>query len=297
MRSIPFFVLASLAVPAFADDAAKPVPTLEPDGAWVLDYDDHRCRAARKFKALDGSEPTLFYLEQYVPAAVVDWLVTGGAVTKRRAWDVRFGPRNEPFEVSNEGVSLGEYGRAIMGSGTGKFEYDIEKRTEANQEVIRKRGALELDPETADGIDWLEIEGDSSDAVRIPLDNLPKIYEAMNTCMADLVRSWGYDPAKRAEAVTGTRPLNMHVMAREIIEDYLRQKTKSGNFANFSMRLMVEADGTVSKCVMLAKTVADGFDSSACRTMVKKARFEPAKDAEGNPLPSYYMQELHYRAH
>ena len=155
MRSIPFFILASLAVPAFADDAAKPVPTLEPDGAWVLDYNDDRCRAARKFKALDGSEPTLFYLEQYVPAAVVDWLVAGSAVTKRRAWDVQFGPRNEPFEVSNEGVSLGEYGRAIMGSGTGKFEYDIEKRTEANKEVIRKRGALELDPETAEGIDWL----------------------------------------------------------------------------------------------------------------------------------------------
>ena len=294
MRSIPFFVLASLASPAFADDAPRPVPMLEPDGPWVLDYDDERCRAARKFKGSDGSDPTLFYLEQYVPAAGVDWLVAGDVVPNRQDWDIQFGPRHEPFEVKNQWVSLGEYGRAILGVGTRRTESDLEKQTEANKAVIRERGALKLDPETAEDIDWLEIEGGSSDAVRIPLEQLPKIYEAMNTCMADLVRSWGYDPATREKVVTGTRPLNFDAVVREIVEHYPSRAREHGNSANFTMRLMIEADGRVSKCAMIARTVANGFDSSACKIMVRKARFEPARDAEGNPLPSYYMQRLRY---
>jgi TonB family protein len=60
--------------------------------------------------------------------------------------------------------------------------------------------------------------------------------------------------------------------------------------------MTVGADGRPVSC---AVTVSSGFeklDSAACRAFLKRARFSPAKDLQGNPIPGRYRGTVTWRA-
>ena len=58
--------------------------------------------------------------------------------------------------------------------------------------------------------------------------------------------------------------------------------------------VIVEADGTVSNCHLEQNTIADSLNSPACQIAMAVAEMEPAEDANGKPLRSFYATTITY---
>jgi protein TonB len=53
-------------------------------------------------------------------------------------------------------------------------------------------------------------------------------------------------------------------------------------------RVIVGADGNVEECRILRQTQVAAFGRVTCEIMRTRARFEPARDAAGNPVRDYF---------
>jgi hypothetical protein len=60
------------------------------------------------------------------------------------------------------------------------------------------------------------------------------------------------------------------------------------------LRLMTDEQGAVSQCVVQSPPGGNIAGAVACRELVKTARFEPALDARGNAVASYYTTSIFY---
>ncbi len=52
--------------------------------------------------------------------------------------------------------------------------------------------------------------------------------------------------------------------------------------------LEVDAQGQVTRCAISQPTDSWRLDTTTCRLLRQRAQFQPARDAEGNPVPSLY---------
>ena len=60
------------------------------------------------------------------------------------------------------------------------------------------------------------------------------------------------------------------------------------------VKLMVSADGSVTSCSVYRASPFPETDAKVCELSYSQIRFEPARDAEGNPVPApfYYQQRF-----
>jgi len=118
-------------------------------------------------------------------------------------------------------------------------------------------------------------------------------FQALNTCTQDLLRDWGLDPEQHA-AYIRPRWINEDAIVQRIADQYPRRARAFGEQAIFRMRAIVETDGSVSDCHLENSTETRRLESPACREMMD-AQFEPARDAQGNPMRSFYGTSITYR--
>ena len=288
------FGLAISATPGLAQDG----PTvLEPSGGWVLDMADNKCRMARAF----GSDErrTILLLEQWDPSESITWMVAGDATKtyrNRRKAHFAFGSEGDSGEMDLVGMTFGEHGPAIGTSSTIVVE-QTRPEGEARDYAIEPRGLPALDSEAAEGITHLDIGTRAPDDFRLNLGSMKAPMEAMNMCMANLVEHWGFDVEEQRRVVQPPMAKNMLAVATAIQKAYPMKALGRGAQADFHVRLSVGADGQVEDCVILSQTVAEDFDQARgpCSVFSQKARFEPAMDTSGKPVPSYYATRIRYR--
>jgi TonB family protein len=83
------------------------------------------------------------------------------------------------------------------------------------------------------------------------------------------------NPVTRAAPVGGTFGLVDLIKS----EDYPPDALREGKVGAVHVRLDVDREGRVSKCVLLEPTGTESLDTAACRLMQERARFTPARDA------------------
>lgn len=284
-------VLSLIAQPALAGERAPVI--VKPSSNWTLDYGETRCRIARTFG--EGDEKTALYLEQYQPSDVPIWVVGGPLVHRLRimsSFSARFGPGFEAFDVEPKvTMRLGEFGDAVRGHGYKDDPVVEGEAPESEQEPI---GLPSLSPDDGKAIDWIELSRGSR-SYRLETGDLGPVFEAMNKCVADLVTYWGADPAILRNRKTAPELTNLPEVARNVGRHYPTAAERNGRQAELHARVMVEADGTVSKCAITAVTMAEQFDNQACIAFLETAKFKPALDVQGRPVPSYYISTIVYR--
>ena len=59
-------------------------------------------------------------------------------------------------------------------------------------------------------------------------------------------------------------------------------------------RLDVDPTGAPAGCRVLYRTNPDDFADLSCRLLMKRARFNPALDAAGKPVKSYYINNIRW---
>lgn len=274
-------------------------PAVAPTSEWVLDYGADRCRIVRSFG--EGEAKSIIYFEQTEPRSQLSWVIAGPPLRSLRAGNkvtVQFGPGNPSFELEHEGATFGQFGQALSSTGivgrinTAVLMSDREATQRSDQESVRYSRALV--PTEGAKVDWLEIQLKRGGATRFALGNMQPVYEAMNACMADLLINWGLDPERELQRISGPVITNWVVVAQRVQRNYPSSAVESGKQAVIAARVMVDAEGTVSDCVIVELTEAEKFGAGVCRQITSTARFDPAVDASGVAMPSYYTFRIRY---
>jgi len=123
-----------------------------------------------------------------------------------------------------------------------------------------------------------------------PLD---KAFDALRKCTDNLMTTWGLDPAQ--QAALSRRPAPLSPPTRWFgSSDYPPAMLIRGKQALVNFRLSVSAQGVPTACEVQSSYNEKKFDDTTCASLMRRARFTPALDAKGQPVPSFYLNTVRW---
>lgn len=294
-------LLAGLSAPAYAQDEAPViVPPVTP---WQVDFGENKCRAVRVFG--EGDEQTVLLLEQITPSDTPRWIMAGDVAERLNSGGdltVQFGPGVGAFEMSAaKGTTLGDFGKAYRSFSIRKPDWDGrdgKKEDEADNlddEADPTPGIPMLDIEEGASIEWVQFSRGKRAPQRLATGDLGQLFSVLNTCMTDLVGTWGVDVEAQQHRAKGPSPLNLSQIANRIQQYYPSRAERWGKQADLSIRMLVDENGAITDCHITNITIAEDFDDRACSEFKKVGKFEPAIDTDGKPMASFYASTILYR--
>ena len=268
---------ALLPVPSIA--AAKNVTRLAPVTPWHVDWTDTSCTLARGFG--EKADPDLLRFEQFGQGLQLQMLMTSNAL--------RFLEQSDRptivYSVTDTGPEFEQkLPRALLGSLPNKkvtlfipqsllFPDDLVNAVAADVQI------------TQIGVT------DRGHVVVFDAGSLEKPFEAMRSCMDDLIKTWGLDPQKLRQL--SRWPVPKSPPAKWLrSNDYPDRELELGKQGLVAFRLMVDEAGKPTDCLIQRSYSDKVFDKITCEKLLARAKFEPALDQVGNPVTAYYAEEV-----
>ena len=78
-------------------------------------------------------------------------------------------------------------------------------------------------------------------------------------------------------------------------EDYPMEALFRQEEGSVTVPLLATVEGRVGDCVVIQSSGSAALDGQTCRLMWMRARFEPARDRLGKPLPGHFRQKITWR--
>jgi len=78
-------------------------------------------------------------------------------------------------------------------------------------------------------------------------------------------------------------------------EDYPAAEMRAEHQGVTGFRLEVGPDGKATNCTVTASSGFPALDDTACRMLMRRARFSPAKDESGNPIGFSYSNRVRWQ--
>lgn len=251
--------------------------------AWIVHYADDSCRLGREFGA--EGEKIMVMLDQFAPGDVYH-ITLAGKGTERLGKtgsdaDMGFGPE----------LALQKQVGLMRGTNT------------AGEPVV-VLGPLDLLNRDSEGahppataaevakIRELRIRRKSED-LTFRLGTMTSALAGMRTCTADLVKLWGLDPVQQQNLASLPAPLTSPSKWLKS-SDYPKKALRKNEQALVSFRLMIDASGTPTLCRIQVATQSPEFKELTCELLMKRARFEPARDRSGTAVPSYHVNTVRW---
>lgn len=275
-------VAGLIATPAAqAQDGA--VEVYRQTGAWSLDFGDDYCRLAGTFS--NGQDEIGLAFERTQPGVFSRLILVGNGIrTFRRASELGYrlapagGTRKSAYsrsETPDKKQYLGLDGLTLtpleFAPGAPPPPYD----RQAEQAAAR-------------GITAIELSEGLTSPVRIETGSLGAPITALQACADDLLAVWGLDAAKHkalsAPAVLNPEPNGVLPQGTIPFSEF----SKFTGGAN-QVRLIVGADGKPTACEIYSPTLSKTLNDRICSLAMERASFQPAKDAEGQAIASYWM--------
>lgn len=293
-------VLITLAATLCVNAAPTPktVLRLKPATPWVVDYAEDSCRLARTFG--EGAEQATLFLDQFEPAAGFHVTVGGGPFSAQRDiididLTLRFGPNEAVQEVSSVTGTLGKQ-PAVIVAGPQRIA-PLSKEETVSRDAIKKSGTRYDVPvisrEREAAVRFLEITGATTDVV-LETGPMDKPLGILRECAWDTVGDWGLDVAQQQNLRRGP-------VAKDgargwfVADDYPSNMVKGNYQGTVNYRLIVDETGKPKSCHVQRSTRPKEFDITVCRVVMKRGKFQPALDAAGNPVASFWSQAITFR--
>lgn len=290
-----FLTIALFAMPNTAI-AAKPEPlTLKPSSAWHVDYAEDRCRLGRQFGV--GEQQTLLFMDRYGPEEYFRLTVSGKLIEASSAAPkakIQFGPSEAEQELE-----------FLLGNLGNKPAFVFVNRARVAPPSASELDAINRQPEQA----WAAVQPISDDRkkaikffrvgkplgteVILETGSMRAPLAALDSCIDNLLTTWGIDVAKHK---TLMRPVKSLSPPEKwvVSSDYPMKMLMKGQPAIVEFRLNVSPDGTPVSCHIQSTTRPKEFDEAVCGSLMKRARFAPALDAEAKPMASYYRNTVRF---
>lgn len=242
-RVLTAMLAAALGSPA---QAAPEQIDLVPSGKWRIDYADNGCVLSRPFTA-NGQEYKLGL--SFEPLASNVWMTIHSPDTVNRRDD-----GDAKVEIDGAAMKDPVHFNVFKDKPSGTIREYWLKKFQSNVGTTKQ---------------FLRLETGRYGDIRIDFDGFAEAMKSIGTCVDDLHRSLGIDPALLKTIATPPEGF-----AGSIVE--LPQFNDS---FTFQMIYWVAPSGRVDECHLLAPTGKSNFDKNACEQLKKNARFKPAKNA------------------
>jgi hypothetical protein len=286
-------VSATLSVSALAAPA-EPL-RLKPTSKWISDYQIDGCRLVRQFG--EGEEKAIIIMSRFSPGEHFRMTLVGKPF-KRQGPDkvkLQFGTSEAEQEMDFLPGTFGQEPSIVM---TGSMrmgpltEDEIAIRKKLKPPMLSAPAPLGAAREKA--ITYLRIGKPLKKPVILELGAMDKPMAALSTCISDLVKSWGVDPERHKNlsryAAPTNKPNNWLTS-----DDYPPKMLDAKQPAIVNYRLLIDEKGAVTGCFIQQTTRPKEFDNAVCKSITKRAKFEPALDEKGTPLLSYYTSTVRFQ--
>ena len=267
-RLVPLLFLIS-AAPSNAQSPAKP---LEPQGPWKVDYADDECRLIRTFGL--GDQQIVLRLARGSGLQQFDMVIAGSSIPKL------------PKQV-NVTLNLVGQGKEQQFSG---YSMQIPNRPE--RFLLWYDGESQLLGDFTDN-QVITVKAGPEFSVSLHLASGRSAIQALDTCHADLLSSWGLDVASLKAAKTPPRPLG-YPGNWATTADYPAESLRKAQTGIVRFLLVVGPDGKPQKCTIARSSGIPVLDTTTCQLMMRRAKFKPAGDANGQPIASYYLSRVRW---
>lgn len=281
------FALAGLATaPLPAAAAPDSADVFKPTGQWAVDYGDDYCRLARTFS--DGKDDLGVAIERIDPGPNARLIVISNVIKPFRSAEEigwHFTPE-DPARKARYMHSVTAEGKQYYNLGPFTFAPFVPPAPGAPPTPVAFDRAKEQ--AAAKGKTGLVLESGLNTPIAVETGDLAAPVAALQACADDLAKSWGLDPAKLQGETSAAIPDKGG-------SGWLPQGTVAfGDFAKLGgganqVRLMVDATGKATSCTINWPTLDATANDKICKTLLANARFTPAKDVAGQPMPGYWV--------
>jgi Gram-negative bacterial TonB protein C-terminal len=293
-------LLAAIAVlfsgtPAFP--AKKEPLRLAKSSSWNVDYADDRCRLARGFGT--GDQEVIILLDRFGPGDHFRLTVTGKPVTTTRPnGDVvlQFGPAEQEQTVPFLSGNIGKGTPALIIAGSLRISAPTAEELKARED---KDYSPDIQLSAVDGakaaaVRYLQIGKPFRQTIILETGSMRAAFAALDKCVDELQTHWGIDVEKhktlKRYATPAQSPGNWIISG-----DYPIKMLMEGQPSIVEFRLSVGEDGKPTACHIQLTTRPKEFDDAVCKSLMRRAKFEPALDAEGKPLASFYRNTVRFQ--
>ena len=285
LTAVAMLAASTLSSPSRAEEAHK----LEPASPWNIDYADDSCALKREFGS--SNDRVLFELRQFAPGDSFSVLVAAGEKRfRQRPPLVRFLPGElNPRTIDN---ALHFSDGAGMKAVRWRDPFVPSERRSNPADAVRSAADYKFWEGAVSGV---EVAGTFAPAVALATGEMHKPMQAMRACLDELLTHWGIDAAAHRTLSRRAQPVSQASWALEIQDSYPREMLLREQSGEVRVRMMVGTDGKPTGCHVQIKSQDPSFEQTACREMMKAARFEPALDSGGKPIASYYVTAIIYR--
>lgn len=81
----------------------------------------------------------------------------------------------------------------------------------------------------------------------------------------------------------------------ETKSDYPAKALREGREGTVYFTVVIGTDGRVKSCAVTGSSGHADLDQAACNTFMTRARFEPARDADGSAIEGKFSSKIEYR--
>ncbi|HEY6814419.1 MAG TPA: hypothetical protein VI168_02655 [Croceibacterium sp.] len=281
--------LLTVATLAVAPAARAQDAPFKLSGQWAVDFGDDYCRLAGDFS--NGEDTISLGMERIQPGAFLRLMLSGDAIRPFRGAS-QLGYHFLPAGTSQKAA----YFR--MPTADGKeylfidnltlapmvFTPPVPGQPPAPPPVYSRQG----EQDSAGGITGIRIEEGLVKPVQIEASHLPAAIAVLQQCADDLLKTWGLDAEKH-------KTLTVPAIPNFSPDGWLPAGMISfGDFAKFTgngnqVRLLIDAAGKPTACTIHTPTLDRALNDRICSTLMEKASFQPAKDAAGAAMASYWF--------
>jgi TonB family protein len=150
-----------------------------------------------------------------------------------------------------------------------------------------------ITPQMEAGVTHVTLQVEGARTFRLQLGSMGPPMKAMRDCTDNLVSSWGLNPAQQATLASYPVPLGSPATWMTS-NDYPRTALSRGHNGFVTFRLGIDPRGSVTSCHIQEETQPADFATLTCRLISQRARFSPALDSGGQPVASYYINQVRW---
>ena len=286
----PIVLFAALGLGFTSTPARAEAVVLEPASRWNVDFGEKSCRLTRFFGAPET--PYVLVIDQYWPDQYFGLSVAGphyDGFGAKEDISLSFFDGQTPIAAQPQPGVIDGFGAALFFKRVGIATED--QPVPGPQPVITRFPAL--DTEMAGKAEFVALGGDDAE-IRLATGPLGDVFKVLNQCAGDLAASWGIDLERHRSATRMPLWLNEERMARTFLHSALPfDRIPSGSRGLIRLRVTVDEAGRIGDCTIIDAPDIALVERPLCRAM-QKARFDPALDAEGKPMRSFYATTISY---
>ena len=244
---------------------------LAPTGPWVVDYSNDQCVLDRSYGT--DANPTILAIRR-VP---MDADVSVGVLTRGGRTDAATGDATIRF---GEAAAMQAAFRA----------YSVPPKDLRSFMTYVPYGAPLIAAAAQSGLISVGAPHEVQATFQVPA--LTDGLRALDACVVDLGQSWG---------MTAEQQQRVKVLAQPLRKNYLQPEDFSGELSRNAnvrpqVRLWIDENGKPLDCLPLKATSSEEFAGRACRLLLQRASFSPARDIDGRPMKSLLVYTIDWFA-